>query len=148
MGMRIDYEKLKRKIEGYDDDWELTRPYFYGSIPKNPKPSQEAFHNSLQYMGYETKIFQLSEHSGEFREEKEVDIALATDVLLFGHRDNYDIAVILTGDKDYKPAIQAIKDMGKTVIVSSFECVMADVLRKVADNYICLDDIVDEIKRV
>lgn len=146
-GLRIDYQKLKETIEEFEDDWELTRPYFYGSKPKKIDPKQDGFYNNLRYMGYELKIFELKEYSGGRKEEKMVDIALATDVLLFGHRDNFDIAIFMTGDRDYAPAIEAVKDMGKKVIVSSFECVMSDELKKIADNYICLDDLVDKIKR-
>ena len=50
--------------------------------------------------------------------EKAVDVKLATDMILL--RDIYDTAIIVSGDQDYVPAVQAIKDSGKRVINASF----------------------------
>lgn len=51
--------------------------------------------------------------------EKAVDIKLATDLVLL--LDIYDTAVIVSGDQDYVPAVQAIKDKGKRVVNVAFE---------------------------
>jgi uncharacterized LabA/DUF88 family protein len=50
--------------------------------------------------------------------EKGVDVKLATDMLRL--KDIYDVAIILSGDGDYVPAVQAVKDCGKHVINVSF----------------------------
>jgi uncharacterized LabA/DUF88 family protein len=50
--------------------------------------------------------------------EKGVDVKLATDLLTL--KDIYDVAIILSGDADYVPAVQAVKDSGKHVINVSF----------------------------
>ncbi|HIJ67046.1 MAG TPA: NYN domain-containing protein [Planctomycetes bacterium] len=46
--------------------------------------------------------------------EKAVDVKLATDLIVL--RDIYDVAVIVSGDQDYVPAVQAVKDFGKIVV--------------------------------
>lgn len=46
--------------------------------------------------------------------EKAVDVKLATDLIVL--RDIYDIAVIVSGDQDYVPAVQVVKDSGKIVV--------------------------------
>lgn len=46
--------------------------------------------------------------------EKAVDVKLATDLIVL--RDIYDIAVIVSGDQDYVPAVQVVKDFGKIVV--------------------------------
>lgn len=46
--------------------------------------------------------------------EKAVDVKLAVDLIVL--HDIYDIAVIVSGDQDYVPAVQVIKDYGKRVI--------------------------------
>ncbi len=51
--------------------------------------------------------------------EKSVDVKLATDLIML--RDIYDIAVIVSGDQDYVPAVQIVKDAGKKVVNVSFE---------------------------
>lgn len=50
--------------------------------------------------------------------EKGVDVKLATDLITL--TAIYDVAVILSGDGDYVPAVQAVKDRGKHVINVSF----------------------------
>jgi uncharacterized LabA/DUF88 family protein len=50
----------------------------------------------------------------EVLSEKAVDVKLATDLLQL--RSIYDVAVIVSGDQDYVPAVQAIKDSGKRVM--------------------------------
>jgi uncharacterized LabA/DUF88 family protein len=53
-----------------------------------------------------------------FGKEKAVDVKLATDLIIL--RDIYDVAVIVSGDQDYVPAVQVVKDYGKHVINVAF----------------------------
>ncbi|MGA8691005.1 MAG: NYN domain-containing protein [Methyloceanibacter sp.] len=50
--------------------------------------------------------------------EKAVDVMLATDLLML--KDIYDVAILVSGDQDYVPAVRRAKDFGKTVINVSF----------------------------
>lgn len=50
--------------------------------------------------------------------EKAVDIKLASDIIIL--KDIYDVAVIVSGDQDYVPAVEIIKDAGKQVVNVSF----------------------------
>ena len=50
--------------------------------------------------------------------EKAVDVKLATDLIVL--KDIYDAAVIVSGDQDYVPAVQYVKDIGKLVVNVSF----------------------------
>lgn len=56
--------------------------------------------------------------TGEFRLEKTVDVNLAVDLVML--RDSYDLALIVSGDQDYVPAVQSIKDSGKQVVNVGF----------------------------
>lgn len=58
--------------------------------------------------------------------EKAVDVKLATDLIKF--KDIYDIAVIVSGDQDYVPAVEAIKDYGKRTVNVSFLAENGNVL--------------------
>lgn len=57
--------------------------------------------------------------TGKFGNEKGVDVKLATD--LINLKDIYDVAIIVSGDQDYVPAVEAIKNYGKRVINVAFE---------------------------
>ena len=48
-----------------------------------------------------------------------MDVKLATDLIVL--RDIYDVAVIVSGDQDYVPAVQVVKDSGKRVINVAFK---------------------------
>ena len=50
--------------------------------------------------------------------EKAVDVKLATDLIRL--KDIYDIAIIVSGDQDYVPAVDAIKDFGKRTVNVAF----------------------------
>ncbi len=53
-----------------------------------------------------------------FGQEKGVDVKLATDVLKLN--EIYDVGIIVSGDGDYVPAVQVVKDWGKHIINVSF----------------------------
>jgi uncharacterized LabA/DUF88 family protein len=53
-----------------------------------------------------------------FGQEKGVDVKLSTDVLKLN--DIYDVGIIVSGDGDYVPAVQVVKDWGKHIINVSF----------------------------
>jgi uncharacterized LabA/DUF88 family protein len=76
------------------------------------------------------------------REEKAkgVDIALTTDVLSDAFLDNYDAMVLIAGDRDYLPVVEAVKRQGKLVTIAFFEDVVHDDLRHAADGFIDLTE--------
>ena len=51
--------------------------------------------------------------------EKAVDVKLACDLLEL--RENYVVAIIVSGDQAYVPAIQILKDKGKQVVNVAFQ---------------------------
>jgi hypothetical protein len=51
-------------------------------------------------------------------QEKAVGVKLATDLIVL--RDIYDTAIILSGDQDYVPAVQVVKDSDKRVVNVAF----------------------------
>jgi uncharacterized LabA/DUF88 family protein len=53
-----------------------------------------------------------------FGQEKGVDVKLATDLLNLN--DIYEVGIIVSGDGDYVPAVQVVKDWGKHIINVSF----------------------------
>ena len=50
--------------------------------------------------------------------EKAVDVKLASDMIVL--KDIYDTAIIVSGDQDYVPAVEVVKDFGKRVINVAF----------------------------
>ncbi len=74
-------------------------------------------HRSIEFRTAGTIRHYLFEN--EFGSEKAVDVKLATDLILL--KDIYDVAIIISGDQDYVPAVDSIKDFGKHVVNVAFE---------------------------
>lgn len=52
--------------------------------------------------------------------EKGVDTAIVTDMLQHAWDDTYDIGVLLSGDRDFIPAVQFLNKRGKKIVHASF----------------------------
>jgi uncharacterized LabA/DUF88 family protein len=73
--------------------------------------------------------------------EKETDVNLATDMVVGAYTNRYDVAMLVAGDTDYVPAIQAVQATGRKVIWCHFSTqANRDRLRQVCDEQILLDE--------
>ena len=59
-------------------------------------------------------------------QEKTVDVNLGVDMVLL--KDNYDMALLVSGDQDYVPAAQAAKNFGKHVVNVAFKTQIGGLL--------------------
>lgn len=73
-------------------------------------------HRSIEFRRSGTISFDLS--NGKFGDEKTVDVNLGVDMVLL--KEIYDVAVIVSGDQDYVPAVRAIKNSGKHAVNIAF----------------------------
>ena len=60
-------------------------------------------------------------------------------MLVHGANDNYDVAVLVSGDTDFSDALQAVKDFGHHVEVVLFNPIGSQELRNVADRIVRVD---------
>jgi len=67
------------------------------------------------------------------RPSKQVDIALSTEFLLQAARDNFDVAILATGDEDFVPAVDAVVSLGKRVVLWSLSSGRARYLIRACD---------------
>ena len=151
---------IKKLVQLLTENRKLIRVYYFGSIRQPPKERQIRFYDGLRYDGIHvttrplkirTKIINCPYEKGRecrqiFEVEKGVDVALVTKMLSFAFKNVYDIAVLVSGDADYIEAVRQIQDLGKRVEIVAFKDAIAPGLRKIADRFIALDDIADEIK--
>ena len=66
---------------------------------------------------------------------KEVDISLATEMLSHAHRGNFDAAVLVAGDGDYVPLVEAVIREGRRVIGWFVRDGLNDDLRRSVDFF-------------
>jgi uncharacterized LabA/DUF88 family protein len=126
----------------------LIRIYYYNArVGRKEEPEryqhQQAFFSSVAMIPYcELRLGRLVyiNWPNVPPYEKGVDIMLTTDFLTHSFKDNFDIAILVTGDSDYVGAIQAVKDNGKNVEVALFGKEQSSrPLREVADRVITID---------
>jgi uncharacterized LabA/DUF88 family protein len=93
-----------------------TRAYYYTSIVGDDQKLL-ATREALWNLGFHPEVFRKRR-----REEtaKAVDIALAKDFLSHAFLDNYEVAVLVSGDGDYVPLIHEVKRLGKIVYIVFF----------------------------
>lgn len=113
---KVDYEKLKKYFE---KECDLRAIYFYtGRVGANDK--QNLFLKKLENFGYivkakEVKRIKISKSSYEWKGN--LDVELAIDVL--GNINNFDTLILMSGDSDFAPLLDAVKVQGKRTLVMS-----------------------------
>lgn len=69
---------------------------------------------------------------------KRVDVAMTSRMLVEAARDTYDVAVLIAGDEDYVPLVEAVKEMRKAVYLTFFEREgdgLSDELKRASDTF-------------
>jgi uncharacterized LabA/DUF88 family protein len=124
----VDYVALlKHATKGRD----LIRAYAYtGLDPENE--NQRKFIDFLAKNGYKPVVKDIRKF-GDGRMKANLDIELVVD--LFRLSDRMDIAVIVSGDGDFAPAIRALQDTGVRCEVVSFKPNTSSDLIAVADEF-------------
>lgn len=79
-------------------------------------------------------------------EEKGVDTAIATDVISLAWDDNYDVAVLVSSDRDFIPVVESLSNKGIKVIHGSFPP-KASELTQSCWGYIDIPDISQKFRR-
>jgi uncharacterized LabA/DUF88 family protein len=110
---------------------EYIRRYYYTSC-KGDEQARTNVEDQLRLAGIEApRVFSRTQTG----RSKQVDITLATEMLTHAHRDNYDIAVLVSGDGDYVPLVEAVKAEGKRVALWALTSGLSLKLKKSADHY-------------
>ncbi len=98
---------------------DLIRIYYYDGVSDDARHEEiRKYHNLLRSMKnvqvITIPIVKSSKEEGY--KQKGVDIQLAIDMLTKAYEDHYDAAFLLTGDQDFIPLVNAVKDdAGKKV---------------------------------
>jgi uncharacterized LabA/DUF88 family protein len=96
---------------------EVIRKYYYTAVRGESNKIDDII-SQLKDAGIEApRVFKKQEG----KKSKRVDITLATEMLTHAHRSNYDIAILVAGDEDYVPLVQAVKQEGRRVVLWFFE---------------------------
>ena len=146
----IDYKKL---LKVFADKGRLVRAFYYTALIEDQEYSPiRPLVDWLDYNGYTmvTKpTNEFTDSAGRRKIKGNMDIELAVDVMEMV--ENIDHAVLFSGDGDFRRLIDAVQFKGLRVsVVSTVRSqppMIADELRRQADNFIELDDLRSSISR-
>ena len=143
-GIKIDFEKFCTAVCG---DKERLRTYFYDCMPYQSEPPTDS--EKIRYGNYckfreiieSLPRFQMrfgklrKNHDGSF-EQKRVDILMAVELVRLSWSHQIRYAIIVSGDSDFVPAIEAAKDAGViTALYFSKGTVHNELLSAVDERY-------------
>jgi len=151
LGFEIDYKNLLRL---FANKGRLLRAFYYTALIDDQEYSPiRPLIDWLDYNGYTmvtkpTKEF--TDAMGRRKIKGNMDIELAVDLMeMAGHIDH---AVVFSGDGDFRRLIEAVQRRGvRVTVVSTLRSVppmVADELRRQADNFIDIHDLIPQIARV
>jgi len=126
----------------------LVRPYLYQGTDDDPERQDrdEKFFNTLRDFGFEVRTRPMKRLENGRVQEKGTDVELAIDMMLFGFRDHYDTAILVSGDQDFTRVAEVIKDIGKRIEVAAFASSISAEFRRKADSFLDLSTIIEDIK--
>jgi uncharacterized LabA/DUF88 family protein len=144
---RVDYYQLSLALTRPERT--LIRTYYYNAVfdvnafPDKAK-NQQSFLDSLDRTPYlELRLGRIVQNREGHRMEKGVDVRMASDMVFYAARDFYDIAVVLTEDQDFAPALALVKEMGKHIELAVFPDAQNREMVRVCDKLVNLNEIVD-----
>lgn len=150
LGFDIDYKRLLNK---FSNNHHLVRAYYYTAIAENEEYSSiRPLIDWLDYNGFTivTKpIKEFYDSMGRRKVKGSMDIELAIDAMAMA--DFIDHMVLFSGDGDFRRLAEAMQRKGKRVTVistiSTHPPMVADELRRQADQFIDLTELAQEIGR-
>ncbi len=148
----LDFREFSNRLVG---ERHLMRIYYYNA-PLNREDDEEkfkmqqSFFDSLDSVPYLTKKFGRLEKrlvkqnlpDGTFFSaptyvEKGVDTFIVIDMLSHAYKDNFDTAILVSGDEDFAILVENVKDLGKHVEVANLGG--SYLLRQAADKYVLIE---------
>jgi uncharacterized LabA/DUF88 family protein len=141
LGWWIDWPRF---LDVMREGRELISAHWYQAYRSTPEPEQERFLHHLTLVGFAVtkKVLKtiVDRDSGATTLKGNLDIDLTIDALT--ESDHFDIAVLVTGDSDFVPLVEALRARGKRVMVAATQQNVAVELRQaVGVNYIDLRDL-------
>jgi uncharacterized LabA/DUF88 family protein len=131
LGISIEYRDFKSQLAS---GFYLTETRYYTGVD-SAKPEQLGFLSHLRQIGYEVIAKELVRRSnGSYKANLDVKIALDMTNIV----NDYDTAILVSGDGDLVWAVEEIQNRGKLVTVVGLASMTSRELRFVADRFIDL----------
>ena len=128
-------EILKTAVAGR----QLIRAFAY--VVKTKTGEERPFFDALINLGIETRVKDLQEYYGGIK-KADWDVGIAVDAIKTSH--SVDVVVLVSGDGDYVPLVEYLKNHGKRVEAIAFGKSTSSKLREEVDEFINLEETADK----
>ncbi len=141
MGIEIDYAKLLRYFR---QDNQLVSAFFYTGVdPSNLR--QQSFLTWMRRNGYRVITKDVVLNPAGVKRASSMNVEIAVDMVRMA--PDCDTEVVISGDGDLSYAVNAVSYVGSRVEVFALRSMASDHLIHVADSYIDLLTIREEIQK-
>ena len=113
----------------------LIRAFAY--VVRTKTGEEKPFFDALINLGIETRAKDLQEYYGGLK-KADWDVGIAVDAIKTA--DSVDVIVLVSGDGDYVPLVEYLKNHGKRVEAMAFGKSTSSRLREAVDEFIDLED--------
>jgi uncharacterized LabA/DUF88 family protein len=136
----VNFELIKnyfkpRRVFYYDCSDEIRNNNETEEQYRDKLTNQKEFFNRIRSIeGFHVRLGTLTGRKKEKR-QKEVDILLAVDMMNHAIRKNMTKAVLLSGDRDFKPLVESLIELGTLVYIAAEPKSISSEFRYSADAY-------------
>lgn len=129
--VRVD---LKTMVEMIAEDRRVVGAYVFDGAPRGDNFERDKnMHYCLQRLGFRLKVRDAYDDKNGV--QKEVDVDMGTEMVDQAADDTFDVAVVVSGDRDFIPAIERVIRRGKIVEVASFRDSISNDMICAADRF-------------
>ena len=146
--LHVDFKRLREWLESRHPEGRILRLVFATLHDDQAEYSNvRPLLDYLEYNGYQLIVKPMRSYD-EGRYRGSVIPELYAEALRYGHQRSITHAYLFAGDGDYATLVRELKQLGVVVtVVSLLSSMVADELRRAADEFVDLRTIIDEIDR-
>lgn len=142
---KISYEKLKQYFKE-ECERNLGRMFVY-TATDSERPQQKKFLDMLEineYIVRTKEIKRIRVAKGVYEWKGDFDVELTIDVM--DNINEFDTAILLSGDSDFAPVVSRMKEHNKRVVIMSAKSHISRELIQLSDKYINLKKLRDRVE--
>lgn len=128
---RVNFKEILKAAVG---GRKLIRAFAY--VVRTKTGEERAFFGALSKLGIEMRVKDLQEYYDGMK-KADWDVGLVIDAVRIA--SNIDVAVLVSGDGDFIPLVEYLKNQGKRVEIIAFGKTTSSKLKESADEFLNLD---------
>lgn len=136
-GAKVNFREILKSALG---NRKLIRAFAY--VVRTKAGLEEPFFDALIKLGIETRVRDLQEFYGG-QKKADWDVGIVIDAIKTSS-SGIDVIVLVSGDGDFVPLVEYLKNQGKRVEVLAFSKTCAGRLKETADEFVPLEENVEQ----